>query len=62
MNGRIVSPSPQCPKCKSYMYMPREKDGKQFRHCRDCGHNSNRLDFMFRLRFWKWLKVMMAKQ
>ena len=63
MLGRIVSLNPQCPKCASYMYMYREKDGKSFRHCTTCGHNSHWLDLRFKLRFWKWkwLKVMTAK-
>ena len=62
IGGRLVSPTPQCPKCGSYMFMYREKDGRKFRHCKICGHNSHWSDFRFKLRFWKWLKAMMVKQ
>ena len=33
----LSSPNPQCPKCKSYMFMPRELDGVYYRLCKDCG-------------------------
>ena len=37
MNVGLIPSNPSCPKCGSYMFMPREKDGVYFRLCKDCG-------------------------
>jgi DNA-directed RNA polymerase subunit M/transcription elongation factor TFIIS len=32
----LVSPTPACPKCGSYMFMYREREGHKYRLCRNC--------------------------
>jgi DNA-directed RNA polymerase subunit M/transcription elongation factor TFIIS len=59
---KVISPTPPCPKCKSYLYMIRLIDGVYYRKCRNCGYKKrqDKIDFkkavlryLERFMFWK---------
>jgi len=52
--GQILSPTEQCSKCGSYMFMPREINGFMCHKCRMCGMIKYEQSFWKRL--WKSLK------
>lgn len=53
----LVSSTPQCRKCKSYLVFPRMKDGVWFHKCKECGKITydkfNLKTILFRMKFWK---------
>jgi len=58
----LISPTPPCPKCSSYMFMIRLIDGVYYRKCRDCGYKKRQdkidwkkaaLVYLERFMFWK---------
>ncbi len=57
----LSSPTPQCPKCKSYMFMPRISNGIYYRLCKDCGFKGQPKrsfieklkNYLERYAFWK---------
>jgi ribosomal protein L37AE/L43A len=57
MQGRLVVGNPACPKCKSYMFMPRIANGVRFRLCKNCGFKGlGKRQFT-----WKAFKVYMER-
>lgn len=62
IHGQIVSASPPCPKCKSYMFMTRYIEGVYYLKCRDCGYKKRKdkkdwygavTHYLERWKFWK---------
>jgi Zn ribbon nucleic-acid-binding protein len=62
MQGRLILMGPQCPKCKSYMFMPRIIDDVYYHKCKDCGYIKRQgkidwkkviLHYLERFMFWK---------
>jgi hypothetical protein len=62
MTGRLIPPNPPCPKCKSYMFMPRSINRVYYRLCKVCGYKSldgnKKLSWdaikIYLERFWFW--------
>lgn len=54
--GRLITPNPPCPKCGSFMYMPREKGTVHFDLCRSCGFMGLKKDFS-----WEAIKFYFRK-
>ena len=48
--GQIMSPNPICPKCKSFMFMPRRINGFRCYKCRDCGKIKYEQSFLERFK------------
>jgi ribosomal protein L37E len=67
--GTLISPTSPCPKCGSFMYMPREKGKVHYYLCRHCGFKGLRKrDFSWEAikiyleRFWFWKLVLKIKR
>ena len=59
---RVISPTPSCPKCKSYMFMICQISDVFYRRCKNCGYKKclDKIDFkkvvancLERFKFWK---------
>lgn len=59
----IVSPSPPCRRCGSYMVFPRERDGLKYKVCKNCGKIKYQKSFLRRMicKFLKERKVIVEK-
>lgn len=59
--GQILSPNPICPKCGSYMFMPRRIKGFRCHKCRNCGKIKYEKSFFERLKL-KWFKYLKGQR